>query len=85
MDPDGPRDVAPAHAVLTFRSAGPIFADGVQQSFCRFVHLFASAGAAAPWIAAHPKTFVISLATGFELGRRTNAAQFGSALDAATA
>jgi alkylmercury lyase len=80
VDASGPRDVAPVGAVLSFRRAGPVFVDGVIESFCRFVHFFTSAEAAQPWIARHPGTFLISPAIGFDIGRRTNAARFGSAL-----
>jgi alkylmercury lyase len=82
VDDAGPRDVAPADTVLSFRPDSAVFVDGVQESFCRFVHFFSSPAAAEPWIAAHPGTVVISLEEGFEIGRRTNAAQFGSALRA---
>jgi alkylmercury lyase len=83
VDRDGPRDVAPADTVLSFCPASPVFVDGVQESFCRFVHFFSSAAAAEPWVAEHPATTVITLAAGFEIGRRTNAAQFGAALERA--
>lgn len=80
VDRSGPRDVAPAETVLSFRPDSPVFVDDVQDSFCRFVHFFSSPAAAEPWVAAHPRTVVISLEDGFEIGRHTNAAQFGSAL-----
>jgi alkylmercury lyase len=80
VDRDGPRDVAPASTVMSFRPASPVFVDEVQESFCRYVHFFRSAAHAEPWVAEHPGTIVISLAEGFEIGRRTNAAQFGCAL-----
>lgn len=80
VDRSGPRDVAPAETVLSFRPDSAVFVDGVQDSFCRFVHFFSSSAAAEPWVAAHAGTVVISLDDGFEIGRRTNAAQLGSAL-----
>jgi len=80
VDGAGPRHITPTESVLSFRPAGEVFVDGVQESFCRFVHFFSSAAAAEPWVAAHPGTVVISLQDAFEIGRRTNAAQFGSAL-----
>ena len=82
VEDGGPRDVFPAETVLPFRPEGRMFVDGVQESFGRFVHFFSSAPAAEPWAAAHPGTVVISLQDGFEIGRRTNAAQFGAALPA---
>ena len=81
---DGPRGVDPADTVLSFRPSSPVFVDDVQESFCRFVHFFSSRAAAETWIAEHPGTIVITLASGFEIGRRTNAAQLGDALQAPT-
>jgi alkylmercury lyase len=80
VDRDGPEAVAPGATVMSFRPESPVFVDAVQQSFCRFVHFFSSAAAAASWVAERPGTIVISLQAGFEIGRRTNAAQFGAAL-----
>ena len=39
---------APSGAEGAMPAAGPVFVDGVQQSFCRFVHFFSSAAAAKP-------------------------------------
>jgi alkylmercury lyase len=83
VDVHGPTSVSPPGAVLTFRRPGAAFGDDVIETFCRFVHFFASREAAEPWIAGHPGTFAISIPEGFEIGRHTNAAQFGAALDRA--
>jgi alkylmercury lyase len=80
VGPEGPRDVSPAGAVLSFLRPATSFGDDVIHSFCRFVHFFASPAAAATWTAGHPGTFVISIEEGFEIGRRTNAAQWGDLL-----
>jgi alkylmercury lyase len=84
VGPDGPRGVDPADTVLSFQPHSPVFVDDVQESFCRFVHFFSSPAAAQTWIAEHPGTIVLTLASGFEIGRRTNAAQLGDALQAPT-
>ena len=48
------------------------------QSFCHFVHLFASRDAGESWIVEHPGTFLLSLDEAFELGRLVNARNFPS-------
>lgn len=45
----------------------------VIRNFCHFVHFFASAADGERWTAAHPETFLLSLAHAWELGRRKNA------------
>jgi alkylmercury lyase len=67
---DGPSEVSPADAVLSFIRPGPAFTEDTVASFCRFVHFFASPQAAEAWIRRHPGTFVISIEQGFEIGRR---------------
>jgi alkylmercury lyase len=67
---DGPSEVSPADAVLSFIRPGPAFTEDAIASFCRFVHFFASPQAAEAWTQRHPGTFVISIEQGFELCRR---------------
>jgi alkylmercury lyase len=81
VGPDGPSDVSPPDAVLSFISPGATFAEDTIASFCRFVHFFASTHPAETWTSRHPGTFVISIEQGFEIGRRSNAAQLGAALE----
>lgn len=82
VGPEGPRNVSPAGAVISFmRPDGPFDAD-VVRSFCHHVRFFASAEAADEWTAQHASTFVMSIADGFELGRLVNRANFGAALAA---
>jgi alkylmercury lyase len=76
----GPAGVSPPGAVLSFIRPAGSFGDDVIENFCRFVHFFASPEAAATWTDGHPGTFVISIEQGFEIGRRTNAAQWAAAL-----
>jgi alkylmercury lyase len=80
VGPDGPSDVRPAGAVLSFLAPERPFGADVVRSFCRFVNFFASEQAAGEWTASHPGTFTLSLEQGFRLGQRTNQATFGSAL-----
>jgi len=77
---DGPREVQPAGAVLSFRAPRRQFDADVVRSFCRFVHFFASEHAAAEWIAQNPDTFTLSIDDGYRLGQLTNQAAFGTAL-----
>jgi alkylmercury lyase len=83
VGPDGPSEVRPAGAVLSFLEPERPFDADVVLSFCHFVQFFASEEAAREWIAGHPGTFTLSLEQGFRLGRRTNRASFGSALASA--
>lgn len=63
-------------AVVSFLTPHRDFDADVIQSFCHFVHLFASSEAGGTWTAEHPGTFLLSLEDAFELGRRVNALNF---------
>lgn len=78
VGPGGVGRVSPPEAVLSFMAD---CCDGasVIARFCRFVLLFASEGAARPWIAERPGTFMLSIPEAFQLGRRINAHRFGLA------
>jgi alkylmercury lyase len=80
VGPAGPSELSPPEAVLSFIHPGASFGEDTIGSFCRFVHFFASAQAAEAWTRRNPGAFVISIEQGFEIGRRTNAAQLGAAL-----
>jgi alkylmercury lyase len=80
VGPDGPSDVHPAGAVLSFLAPERPFDADVVRSFCHFVHFFASEHAAADWIARTPGTFTLSIEDGYRLGRMTNESAFGTAL-----
>lgn len=75
----GPTEVTPPEAVLSFLVPGSAFGDNTIESFWAFIHYFASGDAAAEWTKQHPGTFVISIEDGFDIGRRTNSAQRGDA------
>jgi alkylmercury lyase len=82
---DGPSEVSPPTAALSFIRPRAKLAEDTVASFCRFVHFFASIDAAEAWTVRHSGTFVISIEQGFEIGRRSNAAQVGAALAEPTA
>jgi alkylmercury lyase len=80
VGPDGPADLAPAEAVMSFLLPWTRFREDTIASFCNFIHYFASPRAAAEWTAERPGTFVLSIEQAFEIGRHTNAAQWGEAI-----
>ena len=83
VGPEGPADISPPGAVLSFLLPGSRFGDDTIASFCNLIHYFSSPEAAEEWTEERPGTFVISIEQGFEIGRRTNAAQLAEALHAA--
>jgi alkylmercury lyase len=75
VGPAGPGELSPPQAVMSFTDPGESF-ENVIQTFCRFVHFFASPEAGKQWTERHPGTYVIAIEDGYEIGRRTNAAQW---------
>jgi len=71
------------NVVVSFLLPDRQFDDNVIQSFCHFVHFFASPEAGQAWVADHPGTFLLSLEDAFELGRRWNELRFPSSSEAA--
>jgi alkylmercury lyase len=82
VGPEGPSDVRPSRAILSFLLPASAFGDDSSASFCGFIHFFAFPGAAEGWTRRRPGTFVISIDEGFEIGRRTNTVRWGEALRA---
>lgn len=80
VGPGGIGDVLPDGAVLSFLRPNGKFDHDVILSFCHYVLFFRSEEAGREWTAAHPNTFLLSIAEGFELGRRTWEAKFAAAL-----
>jgi alkylmercury lyase len=74
--------VSPRETVVSVLVPEQQFDATVMQSFCHFVHFFASREAAASWTVLHPGTFQLSIDDAYRLGRLTNRAAFGAALDA---
>ena len=78
--------VAPSGARMSFLVPDlEVFGEDVHRSmarFCHFVYFFASSEAATTWTSKHPKTIILSLDEGFELGDRMNTTRWGTALEA---
>ena len=60
---------------------GP-FDSGVIESFCHFVHFFASRQAGEQWVVRHPGTFLLTLGEAADLAARANQRMFPDALGA---
>lgn len=73
------RPDAPSTVVSFLRPEGKFDAH-VIESFCHYVHFFASPEAAETWTAEHPGTFTLSLTEAFEIAQLTNRAKFAAAL-----
>jgi alkylmercury lyase len=80
VGPEGPADLSPTEAVMSFIDPGESPGGDMIQSFCRFVHFFASPKAAEQWTERYPGTYVMPIEDGYEIGRRVNAAQWGELL-----
>ncbi|MES2092319.1 MAG: organomercurial lyase MerB [Actinomycetota bacterium] len=66
VDATGVSSAEPATAVVSLLS--PDDMSSVRSAFCNQVHFFASAEAAAPWLAAHPGGTVVSADEAYQLG-----------------
>jgi alkylmercury lyase len=80
VTPAGPTELHPAETVVSFLVRETPFDVDVIQSFCHFVHFFASPQAGGRWTGEHPGTFLVSVRDAFQLGRRLNHARLGGAL-----
>jgi alkylmercury lyase len=80
VSPEGVVETSHPGAVVSFLLPDRDFDADVIQSFCHFVHFFASREAGEAWTSEHPGTFLLSLEEAFELGRLVNAMNFPSAL-----
>jgi alkylmercury lyase len=79
---DGARDVVPEGALVSMLMPTEAFDRDAITSFCHFVHFFPSRADAEPWLDEHRQTFLLTVEEAFELGRLTNHARLGAALDA---
>lgn len=77
---DAIQAVEPEGTVISMLAPTEHFDDEVVAGFCHFVHFFTSVSDAQPWLAEHPRTFLLSLDEAFELGRKTNRLCYGEAL-----
>lgn len=85
VTPHGVIDLEPAAAVLSMLSPEGTFDHDVVQSFCHFVHFFASEKSGRRWVADHPLTFLLSVDEAFDVAKRSWPALFRDALGAAGA
>ncbi len=81
VSPDQVMDVSPSGAVVSFLTPHTPFDAHVVMTFCHYVLFFTSDDAGAEWTATHENTFLLSMAEAFEIGRLTNRARYGSALE----
>jgi len=79
VSPGGVVETSHPGGVVSFLTPEQDFDADVIQSFCHFVHFFASPEAGDTWTARHLGTFLLPLDDAFELGRRVNARNFPSA------
>ena len=73
---DGEATVEPASTVVSLLMPDGPFDAEVRQTFCHFVHFFASPAAADAWVAANPGGFWLPVADAAEVGRRLAAEAF---------
>jgi len=82
VTPRGVESAEPEGIVVSFLIPG---ADAVRAdvitSFCHYIHFFASAEVARPWLAQHPEAFLLGLDEAYEVGRRWTRARYPAALD----
>lgn len=76
--PDGIAETSHPQTMVSFLLPRTAFDANVIQSFCHFVHFFASGDAGESWTAEHPGMFLLTLEDAFELGRLVNARNFPS-------
>lgn len=80
VTPDGARDVVPSDARVSMLAPDGPFGHDVVESFCHFVHFFASEATARSWVADHPGTFTLTIDEAFELASRSWPALFRDVL-----
>ena len=82
VTPAGPVDLSPTGTVISYLVPEAKFDLDVAQSFCDYVHFFASTHAAGQWTAQHPGTFALGIDDAYRLAQLTNHASFGAGLEA---
>ena len=80
--PEGISGTSHPAVVVSFLRPGRPFDSGVIESFCHFVHFFASRQAGQQWAAGHPGTFLLTLAEAADLAARGNQRMFPDVLGA---
>ena len=82
VTPDGVTETSHPEAAVSFLTPNGPFDSGVIESFCHFVHFFASRQAGEQWVAGHPGTFLLTLGEAADLAARANRRMFPDALGA---
>jgi alkylmercury lyase len=82
VTPEGVTETSHPEAVVSFLLPGGPFDSSVIESFCHFVHFFASRQAGEQWAARHPGTFLLTLAEAADLATRGNQRMFPDVLGA---
>ena len=80
--PEGISGTSHPAVVVSFLRPGRPFDSGVIESFCHFVHFFASRQAGEQWAAGHPGTFLLTLGEAAGLAARASRRMFPDALGA---
>jgi alkylmercury lyase len=80
VTPDGVTGTSHQGAAVSFLMPGGPFGSGVIDSFCHFVHFFASRRAGEQWAARHPGTFLLTLGEAAGLAARVNQRMFPDVL-----
>ncbi len=80
VTPDGVEDISPPGAVVSFLTPDEPWGQDVIQTFCHFVHFFASRSSGDQWAEKHPGIGLFSVEDAFEIGRGTNPLTFGDVL-----
>lgn len=83
VTPSGVRDLTPEDSQVSMLAPDGPFGRDVVETFCHFVHFFASKDTAQRWVGDHPGTYVLSVAEAFEVATRSWPALFRDALASA--
>lgn len=80
VTPEGVRDLVPAHGLVSMLAPDGSFGHDLVESFCHFVHFFASEDTARRWVSDHPGTFVLTVDEAFDVATRSWPALFRDVL-----
>lgn len=83
VTPEGVRDASPSTTVVSMLAPAGPFGHDIVESFCHYVHFFASDETGRAWVADHPGTFILSLDDAFEVAQRAWPSLFRQAVPAA--
>ena len=80
VTPRGVEALSPSATVLSMIEPRADMIEDIRGRLCSYIHFFAERAASAAWVAEHPDTLLLSVADGFELGRRRNRSRFADVL-----